>query len=664
MVLELKQFSRTIVTTNDGLREAVAYCAATKLVGVDTETYDPSGAPMEEMGALDFQRNAIRLVQLAAADRSFVIDLFHVTDVEPLMKLMMDADVMKVGQNLKFECGNFLKHWGVWIENCFDTMIASRFFQRFVKRFPETGAYPSDYSSQERRHNLAAICDRFLGVDLSKAEQASDWGRDNLSNDQLEYAFLDAEIMLPLYDVLSKMLYGAGLHNAAWIEFRAIPAMAEMELTGWLVDRDHLLQIGGEIEGRSARLRAELTRIFPSRQSGLFTPAGINFDSPKQLQQAILETYGVQLDSTDKRALLAWRSPTTEMIHEQLARDGRVVRRGDVMDWRLMHPSIHDAMDRLVDYSSLTTLAGQVDAILKEISPVTGRVHPDIIQMGQDQHRTATRKPNTSQVPRPDTYGHNARWDSFRSERNFREAFHPAAGWLYAICDFASNQLRIVADQSGDRKMIAEFNREDADIYRATAAAILNKPRDQVTKAERQAAKVWVLSFSFAVGAGTYMKQKLEDTREYSSIEQCRREREAFFEIYPALRRWHGRQVELVKTAHAIHTGVVGRKIFFHPECAKAGLIYTEAINFPICATEVDGARLAIGQLFRAIKREGYRAKLVGFIYDEIVIEVDERDAEAVSELQQRVMQESMQKVLRHVPAKVEGSIGKNWAAK
>jgi DNA polymerase-1 len=663
VVPSLKTFERTIVTTNDGLRQAVAYCAATKLVGVDTETCDPSGRPMEEMGALDFHRNAIRLVQLAAGDRSYIIDLFEITDVRPLMELMMDPNVLKIGQNLKFECGNFLKHWGVWIENCFDTMIASRFFQRFVKRFPETGEYPTDYSSSERRHNLAAIAARFLNVDLSKAEQASDWGVAELSREQIEYAFLDAEIMLPLYTVLSAMLDDAGLRNAAWIEFRAIPAMAEMELAGWYVDRKHLDRIGDEIEERVARLRAGLTDVFPARQQGLFAAASVNLDSPKQLQRAILERFEVDLESTDKRALLAWRSPTDEMIREQLSRKYPLVRQTLIDAWRDLHADLPEIVDMLVDYSSLAKLSGQVDAIAKEISPVTGRVHPDIIQMGQDQHRTANRKPNTSQVPRPDTYGHASRWHMFRSEMNFREAFQPAEGARYAICDFASNQLRIVADQSGDRMMIAEFNRDDADIYRATAAAILNKPRDQVTKPERQAAKVWVLSFSFAVGAGTYMKQKLEDTREYTSLEQCRREREAFFAIYPALRRWHSNQVELVKHAHAIHTPI-GRKIFFHPECAKAGLIYTEAINFPICATEVDGSRLAIGQLFRMLKKSGYRAKIIGFIYDEIVIEVDERDAEEVSAIQQKVMRESMQKVLRHVPAKVEGSIGTNWAAK
>jgi DNA polymerase-1 len=636
-------FVRKIITTNQELREAVAYLRGLNIVGVDTETYDRRGRPMAAMGALSPHENAIRLVQLAGGGRSYVVDLHQATDIEPLVALMMDPEVIKVGQNLKFETGNFLKHWGCWVENCFDTMIASRFFQVFTKRFPETGEYPPSYSTDERRHNLAIICQRFLGLDISKAEQASDWSGE-LTEEQIDYAFLDAEVMIPLYEILSEKIKAAGLENAAWIEFRAIPASAEMELAGWSVDEPHFHRLSTEIRARVEERRRFLSTKFPAKQRSLFGDNGINFDSPKQLAKAIADRYHVMTDSTDRRALLALR------CDEELAR---------------RFPDLVETVDTLVDYSSLMTLMGQIDAVLSNVSPTTRRVHPDIIQLGQDQHRTATRKPNTSQVPRPDTYGHKSRWDAFRSEINFREGFVPAPGYKFAICDFASNQLRIIADQSNDRRMVEEFNRKDADIYTATASAILGRPREEVSKGtpERQNAKVWVLSFSFAVGAGTYQKQKLEDTREYTSLDQCRREREAFFEIYPGLRRWHHRMVEDVKGRHMIETPI-GRKIFFHPDCAKAGLIYTEAINFPVCATEVDGARLAIGRLFRAIKKHGYDARIVGFIYDEIVIEVAERDAQAVSILQHEIMRDSMQRMLKRVPAAVEGGIGANWAAK
>lgn len=659
---------RHYIKENSKLDWVFEQCSAVKLCGLDTETYTTD--PSNEDGALDPYYNAIRLIQIAVPNESFIIDLHYVTDKERIKQFLLDPTIVKIGHNLIFENVNFLKHFDCWVENGFDTLIASRLLQIFVKK--NDGIYPRNYNPEDRRHNLAVVANRYLNITINKDEQVSDWSREELTSDQIRYAFTDAEVMLPLHAELSKRLSSLGMQQAAKIEFAAVPAIAEMELTGWNYDNEINIEIAGEIKKRLAGLNDFLSDEFPSNQMGLFEKCSINLDSPQQLKAAFQGKYGIELDSTDKRALLAWRDQNDEVIANEIARRKNVeVPTGKLQDFLEQYTKSYNSIkhrlqgsdkvvDALVNYSSLQNMLSTCLELADGIHPKTKRIHAGLIQLGQDQHRMAVRKPNWSKIPRPGSFGAKAKLDDFKYEKNFRQAFIPTEGYTFSICDFAQNQLRIIADQANERKMIAEFNKLDkADLYRATAAEILGKPRDQVTGLERQDAKVWVLSFSFAVGANIYMKQKLEDTRLYTPIEICKAERNAFFELYTGLRPWHRAQVEQVKKYNYIYTPV-GRKIYFHPECD----IYTEAINFPICATEVDGSKLALARIFRKLKKEKLRAKLVGFVYDEIVIECHPDDLEAVKVIHQELMLDSMQKMLKSVPSMVELFTGDNWSAK
>ncbi len=659
---------RHYVTSNSELDAIFAQCSEFGICGLDTETYTTD--PSNEDGALDPYYNAIRLIQIATPNDSYILDLHKVTDKEKIRHFLLDPTIVKVGHNLIFENVNFLHHFDCWVENGFDTLLASRLLEIFVKK--NNGFYPKNYNPEDRKHNLLVVAKRYLGLALNKDEQVSDWSRPELTEDQIRYAFVDAEVMLPLHKELSKRLTALGMNQAAKIEFAAVPAIAEMELVGWGFDASIVEDIEREINTRVINLNRYLGEEFPSKQRGLFETCTINLDSPQQLKAAFQGKYGVELDSTDKRALLAWRAENDEVICNEIARrKGIEPPSANFSDFINEHHSAYNkikyrlkgsdkVVDALVNYSSLQNMLSTCQELKDGIHPKTKRIHSGLIQLGQQQHRMAVRTPNWLKIPRPNSFGHAAKLEDFKYEKNFRQAFIPTEGYKFSICDFAQNQLRIIADQANEYKMVAEFNKGDkADLYRATAAAILKKPLDQVTKNERQDAKVWVLSFSFAVGAHVYMKQKLEDTREYTPLEFCKAERNAFFDLYTGLRPWHKAQVEQVKKYNFIYTPT-GRKIYFHPECD----IYTEAINFPICATEVDGAKLALARIFRKIKKEKLRAKLVGFVYDEIVIESHPDDIPAVRKLHEELMLDSMQKMLKRVPSMVELNVGDNWSAK
>lgn len=672
------RLNRTYIKTNEEARLAIAECAAAKLVGLDTETYttDPVRFPD---GALSPITGKIRLVQLATRESSFILDLYHVTDLEPLRTLLLDPEVRKIGQNLKFECGFFLTHMDCYVENAWDTYLASRMLEVFVKKihvFGEAPRLPDGVAKDYRRHSLGVITKRYLGYEINKDEGASDWSVPELSAEQIEYAFTDAEVMLPLYDVLLERLTTTKQLMAARIEFAAIPAVAEMEVTGWGFDPSIIEDIRNVSAERRAALGNTLAKYFPSKQIGLFAEATINLDSPAQLKRAFEGRYGVELDSTDKTSLLAWRNPHDETLARQAVRlnkndwkytdeRGRLdfesilkYERKTIEKIRSRLDNTEEVVDALVNYSSLATMVATADELLGSVHPVTGRIHSDLVQIGQEQHRMAVRKPNWAKIPRPDSFGPYSRWEPFKYERNFREAFIPRPGYKLSIFDYSGNQLRIVADQSNDPVMVRAFN-EQIDLHQLTAAEILKKPIDQVLKSERQDAKGWNFAFSFMVGVRVFSNSVLKTQREYRPYKECEDMRNAWYETYKGVQQWHKACVRFVKWNHYCKTPIE-RRIHFHPESE----IYTEAVNFPVSATEVDGAKLALARIFREIRKRGLDARIIGFVYDEIVIEVREDHADEVAELHGRLMQDSMQKMLKRVPALVEGGIASTWADK
>ena len=136
------------------------------------------------------------VLQLATPGYNAVVDCLAVT-VEPLAAVLESSDVVKVIHNASFE-RMVLRAVGIELQNVFDTIEASR-----AARGREC----------EGGHSLAAVCRRELGLVLDKTMQTSNWKRRPLSPRQLEYAALDAEVLLDLHHVLAREQHKVG-HGA------------------------------------------------------------------------------------------------------------------------------------------------------------------------------------------------------------------------------------------------------------------------------------------------------------------------------------------------------------------------------------------------------------------------------------------------------------------
>jgi len=177
------------------------------VVAVDTET----------MG-LNPRRDRLCVAQLSAGDG--VAHVVHFTrgryDAPNLKRLFADPAVTKLFHFARFDIATLRYHLGVLCRPVYCTKIASKLARTFTDR-----------------HSLKDLCRELLGIDLSKQQQLTDWGADELSEEQLVYAATDVLHLHALRAKLDALLEREGRQALAEACFAFLPERAELDLGGW-----------------------------------------------------------------------------------------------------------------------------------------------------------------------------------------------------------------------------------------------------------------------------------------------------------------------------------------------------------------------------------------------------------------------------------------------
>ena len=171
----------------------------------------------EAMG-LDPARDRLCVVQLSPGDGS--ADVVQIApgqrEAPNLASLLCNSNIAKLFHYGRFDIAVLYHAFGVMAEPVFCTKIASRLTRTYTDR-----------------HGLKDICAELLGVNLSKIQQSSDWGADQLTPEQLEYAASDVLYLHRLREVLSARLAREGRTAEADACFRFLPTRAKLDLMGW-----------------------------------------------------------------------------------------------------------------------------------------------------------------------------------------------------------------------------------------------------------------------------------------------------------------------------------------------------------------------------------------------------------------------------------------------
>jgi ribonuclease D len=134
-------------------------------------------------------------------------------------KLLADRSIIKIGHFARFDIGILAKNFGVVAEPVYCTKIASRLARTYTDK-----------------HGLKDLAREILGIDLSKQQQSSDWGAEELSDAQVSYAATDVLHLHALKEKLDVMLARENRTDLAAACFRFLPDRVRLDLAGWAVE--------------------------------------------------------------------------------------------------------------------------------------------------------------------------------------------------------------------------------------------------------------------------------------------------------------------------------------------------------------------------------------------------------------------------------------------
>ena len=568
---------------------------ASELAGVAETLRDAEAVGVDiETTGLSPRDGRMRLLQLATPDETFVVDAFEIDNLAPL-KEVLEGGPVKALHNSKFDYSFLKAEHGISLSPIFDTMLAAQLL--------DGGEYGPSYA-------LETVAERYAGIELDKSARGEDWSEE-LSEAQIEYAARDAAVLLPLRERLKEALAKDDLIRVSKIEFRAVAAIAEMELAGIKLDVQKWKELERTVRKRRDEAALALETQFPAPE-GVLPLEGLgprlNLNSPQQITDAF-RSLGIEL--------------------------------ADTRVWTLLKVD-HPAARLLLEYRELQKKLGTyLETYPSFIHPKTGRIHANFLQCRVPTGRLACTNPNIQQVPHED---------------EFRSCFVAEQDNVLVIADYSQIELRILAEVSGDPGFVQAF-REGEDLHRVTAATMFGVKKGEVTKEQRSAAKR--INFGLAYGRGAKSLSAQLGTDE----ERARTLIDEYFANYPKVQRYlQGTASKAMKT-RTLRT-LSGRVRKFRDDPSRLdpmakGAMRREAMNYPVQGTAADIAKLALSYIHEQL--EALDAQLINCIHDEFVLECHQDLAEEVAEKTKGAMKRAGEILLKKVPVEVEVAISREW---
>jgi DNA polymerase-1 len=520
-----------------------------------------------------------------------------------LQPLLEDPDLLKIGQNLKYDM-SVLARYGVELVGIgFDTMLESYVF-----------------NSVASRHNMDALAEKYLGRTTIHFEDVAGKGAKQVTFDQVDvaqattYAAEDADITLQL-------------HRCLWPQLQQQPALAkvfndiELPLISVLsrVERHGTLVDGGLLQDHGQELVVRMDAL--TEQAWSLAGEEFNLDSPKQLQAILFDKLGLPvLKKTPKG-----QPSTAEPVLVDLAQD-------------------YELPQTILEYRSLAKLKSTyTDKLPLQINQKTGRIHTSYHQAVAATGRLSSSDPNLQNIPIRHAEG-----------RRIRQAFVAPMGKKIVAADYSQIELRIMAHLSGDAGLLAAFA-ANQDIHRATAAEVFAVDLASVTDDQRRSAKA--INFGLIYGMSAFgLGRQLGISR---TLAQDYIDR--YFERYPGVLAYMDATRALAREQGFVET-VYGRRLYL-PEinarqAPRRQAAERTAINAPMQGTAADIIKRAMIDVDAWLSGAGLDAAMIMQVHDELVFEVA---AEQVAALSAGVRERMENAAELAVPLLLAVGVGDNW---
>ena len=616
------------VSTVDALNALVARCREVQTIAFDTETVVDPDCPIP----INAMRSRVVGFAIATAPgEAWYLPFAHVragaaqgdlldpeahqiipvpenlppldTDaIRPLVALLEDESVKKVAQNAKYDM-LVLRRAGISLRGLtFDPMLAS---------------YVLDPG--RRSHGLDALALDIFQHRMIPYDEVTGKGRSQITFDRVPvdaattYSAEDADFTLRLFHHFDPLIEQAGARALLdGIELPLVSVLADMEWAGMAIDLKWFASL-------KERFTSERQRV----EQQIYQAAGetFNINSNPQLRTLLFEKLGLPV-----KKKTATGPSTDASVLQELADEG------------------HEIPALLMEYREIFKLEGTyLDSLPAMVDPRDGRVHTNFNQTVAGTGRLSSQDPNLQNIPIRRELG-----------RLIRRGFVAAPECHLLAADYSQIELRLLAHLSQDPAFVSAF-RAGGDIHKQTASIIFGVPVDLVTSEMRARAKT--INFATIYGQGAralslQLKISFAEAKEFIST---------YFERFSGIRAFLDSQVVHAREKGFVQT-IFGRKRFI-PEVHDRNFntrAFGERVaqNSPLQGSAADLIKIAMLKIAARLPADGFSARMLLQVHDELVFEVPDDEQEGVRAL---VVHEMEHAAELSVPLVVATGFGNNW---
>ena len=465
-------------------------------------------------------------------------------------------------------------------------------------------------------YDLEAIASEHLGIMIpGKAEVLGKKTYRTLLEENekscMEYACYGAYISRKGQKVLKDKLAAAGMERLMDdMEMPLSLVLFDMQKEGVAVKREELKVYGDALAARIG----ELEKLIHEQAGTEF-----NINSPRQLGEVLFETMKIPGGKKTKTGY-----STAADVLEKLSGE---------------YPIVRD----ILEYRGLTKLKSTYADGLAAYIETDGRIHTNFNQTITATGRISSTEPNLQNIPMRMELG-----------RQIRKVFVPRPGCEFMDADYSQIELRVLAHMSGDEQLIDAYRQEE-DIHRITASKVFHTPFEKVTDLQRRNAKA--VNFGIVYGISSFgLSQDLSISKKEAAqyIEQ-------YFATYPKVKEFIDQLVTDAKEKGYTET-MFGRRRPI-PELASSNFMQRSfgervAMNAPIQGTAADIIKIAMIKVWKALKEEGLKSRLILQVHDELLIETVLEEEERVQEILTENMKSAADLA---VTLEIDLHTGKNW---
>ena len=624
------------------LSEIQEYLKNTVLFAFDFETSPRDKWRNDKSAALDAHKADITGISFSVSEGTAIyVPLKHRSGrnaenqaaIWDYLKLLFESkDVIKVAHNLAFE-SMFLYARGIVLQKpCYDTIAASQLTLKSKWEF-------RSLADSGLKTLAPALCKAEM-TEFSTVTEGRFFDELNPQDEKtVRYACADSDYTLRLYHVFNQWFDRFLPKHRTIVEEVESPTsvyVGIMKYNGILVDKSAMLKKQAEAAEKIVSIRKEIAGIIGNVEIGANA-------STSAFKKYLFVDLGLPVMKTTAK-------------HQEAADDETMIL---LKGWcESNRPELVRLFELVQEYRKWGKLKSTyIDGYLRFIDEDTGRIHPDLIPLGTETGRFASRNPNMQNCPQKDN-----------DPIGVRKFIIAPEGKAILSLDFSQIELRVGAFYCRDKRMLETY-RTGGDIHAQTTSVIYRIPFEEAAdknaphyKERRTIAK----NCNFGVFYGLF-PTGLQRTLKFKAglnptLSECETIIQNLKSGYPGLAKWQDEVKKRAAVSCYTETWLGRRRYLLgirSSDWGKKSFAERCALNTPIQGTAADILKLACGRIISGLPERLWLKPLLQ-IHDELVFELPEDKVdEAVAFIKECMETQPFPEF--DVPIVAEASVGRNF---